>query len=116
MSVRLICGCGKQFEAQRVSRYQRCPDCAARAKKLRQERWREKQTRQAAPIEVAIQRKVRTLIVVNDPLERGGFREGTEFIQEEWEQMVRHLTFTPGTLLMDGQKRLYEFRLGTLRS
>jgi hypothetical protein len=112
VSVTLICGCGEAFEAQRVSRYQRCPACAARAKKLRQERWRAKQLRVAVPVEEAIKRKVRTLTVVHDPLEGGGFREGTEFIQEEWEQMLRHLTFTPGTLLMDGQKRMYEFRLG----
>ena len=112
MSVILICGCGASFEAVRVSKYGRCPACAARAKKIRQDRWRGKQRIMAVPLEKAIERKVRAMTVVNDPLMPGGFAAGTPFGQDEWEQMLRLMTFTPGTILRDGQGRLYEFRLG----
>jgi hypothetical protein len=116
VSVIVVCGCGASFEAKRKSKYGRCPACALRAKRIRQDRWRTRQCEVAVSLEVAFERGVKRLVVVLDPLERGGFREGTEFHQEEWEQMVRHLSFTPGTLLMDGQRRLYEFRLGTAGS
>jgi len=55
---------------------------------------------------------VRAMTVVSDPLMPGGFAAGTPFGQDEWEQMLRMMTFTPGTILRDGQGRLYEFRLG----
>jgi len=112
MSVTLICGCGASFEAKRVSKYQRCSGCAVRARQLRVERYRAKQKVVAVPLEKAIERKVRAMTVVNDPLVPGGFAAGTPFGQDEWEQMLRMMTFTPGTILRDGQGRLYEFRLG----
>ena len=112
MSVIVECGCGASFEAKRKSKQGRCPACALKAKRIRQEKWRERQCAEAVSLDYAVARRVVNLTVVNDPLDKGGFAAGVTFIKEEWEQMLRHLTFTPGTILMDGQRRLYEFRLG----
>jgi hypothetical protein len=112
MSVNLVCGCDASFVAKRISKYQRCPACALRARQLRVERYREKQKVVPVPLTKAIERKVRAVTVVRDPLAVGGFAAGTVFGQDEWEQMLRLMTFTPGTVLMDGQGRLYRFELG----
>jgi hypothetical protein len=112
MGVMVECGCGEWFLAKRKGKHGRCPDCALRAKRIRQEKWRARQCAEAVSLDYAVVRKVVNLTVVHDPLEVGGFAKGVTFIKEEWEQMLRHLTFTPGTILCDGQKRLYEFRLG----
>lgn len=112
MSVILNCGCGAKFEAKRKSRYPRCPACAIRARQLRCERYREKQKVVAVSVEKALERGVRMLTVVNDPLDIGGFQPGTVFDKEDWKNMIIHLTFTPETILKDGSGRLYVFRLG----
>ena len=69
----------------------------------------------AAPLEVAVERRAASLVVVDDPLRPGGFREGTLLTKEEWRQMLRLLTFTPGPLLRDGQGRLYEYQVRSRR-
>jgi DNA-directed RNA polymerase subunit RPC12/RpoP len=114
VNMNLICGCGASFEAKRKSKYAQCPACAARARKIRQDKWYGKQKLVAAPMQKAVERKVKRLFVVDDPLplDKGGFKPGTEFLMDDWRDMVRLMTFTPGTILKDGQGRLYEFRLG----
>jgi len=113
MTVTVECGCGKVFEAKRMSRYKRCPTCAERAKVLAQARWRERQQAEKAPLQAAVARHVTNLTVVRDPLdENGGFRAGVTFSKDDWQLMMRFMTFTPGTILRDAQQRLYEFRLG----
>lgn len=51
------------------------------------------------------------LYVVDDPLDVGGWPMGKRFSQDEWQGMVRFLTFTPGTVLRDRFGRLYRFDL-----
>lgn len=60
-------------------------------------------------LNLAVERNVRILTVVSDPLGRGGFQAGVRFVKEEWEQMLKHLSFTHGTILKDGDGRLYMF-------
>jgi hypothetical protein len=54
----------------------------------------------------------RALTVVSDPLEEGGFAAGTKFSVEECEAMLRHFSFTPGTILQDANGKLYRFEDG----
>jgi len=86
--------------------------CDREAQLARLHKSRAKAKNYAAPIERALARGVGSLSVVSDPLECGGFKPGTSFPKDYWELMVKDLTFTPGTVLKDGQGRLYEFRLG----
>lgn len=116
MSVVIECGCGNIFEAKRRSKYGRCPNCALRAKQIRQARWRDKQKEFAASLEKALENGVVSLIVVHDPLPIGGFAAGALFHKEDIEQMIRLGTFTPGTTLRDGQGRLYEYRIQDWRT
>ena len=111
MSEVICAGCGGTYEARRRSKYGYCPVCAAAAKRASQDRWHERQKVMAVPLKKAVERGVRSLTVVTDPLEFGGFRAGAQFSQDEWQQMLRLSSFSPGTVLRDGQGRLYEYEI-----
>jgi hypothetical protein len=55
-----------------------------------------------------MERGVIGLTVVADPLGRGGFAAGTYFPHDEWVGMLKHWSFTPGTILRDRDGRLYK--------
>ena len=111
MGVMVECGCGTVYEARRVSKYGRCPACAARAKEIRQAQWRERQRAEAASLQEALARHVTYLTVVRDPLgAEGGFRSGVVFSKEDWTQMLRLGAFTNQTVLRDSLGRLYEYQ------
>lgn len=59
-------------------------------------------------LEEAVARNVIGLTVVHDPIDVGGFREGTHFGHDEWVAMMKYYTFTPGTILQDADGRKYE--------
>jgi hypothetical protein len=81
-------------------------------KKERMLIWHEKAKIMPVDLKVAIDRHVVSLTVVCDPLgiEEGGFEPGATFGKNDWMQMFQRFSFTPGTVLKDGQGRLYEFR------
>jgi hypothetical protein len=86
-----------------------CRECRKLAGYAAMRRAREKAKVVAVDLNQAVRRDVRILTVVSDPLKGGGFRAGVRFMKEEWEQMLKHLSFTPGTTLKDGEGRLYVF-------
>lgn len=111
MGVKAECGCGTVFEASRRSKYPRCADCSRRAERISHKKWLAKSKSVIAPLDAALERGVSNLSVVIDPLESGGFKPGTSFPKDYWTLMLKDMTFTPGTILRDGQQRLYEFQL-----
>lgn len=115
MSYVIVCAnCGEGYVGRvRVQRgFCRQKACQAAAQLDRTHKSREKAKVVAVDLTLAINRAVGSLIVVHDPLDRGGFGAGVVFDKEQWERMLANMTFTPGTVLKDGQGRLYEFRLG----
>jgi len=106
----VICaGCGQGYVARKriVNGY--CRECRKLAGYEAMRRAREKARVVAVDLNLAVERNVRFLTVVNDPDAKGGFHAGVRFVKEEWEQMLKHLSFTPGTLLKDEIGRLYRF-------
>jgi len=114
MSCVLICSiCGNGYVGTRkvANGVCRSRECHNAAELKRTHKSRDIAKRIPAPVERAIARGVTKLTVVNDPLEDGGFKAGTSFPKDYWELMLKDMTFTPGTILIDGQNRLYEFQL-----
>ena len=106
----VICaGCGKGYVARKRIINGYCRECRKLAGYAAMRRAREKARVVAVDLHLAVERNVRFLTVVNDPDAKGGFHAGVRFVKEEWEQMLKHLSFTPGTLLKDGDGRLYRF-------
>lgn len=114
MSYVLICSvCGNGYVGNRKVTNGICGDrkCKNAAELNRTHKSRERAKTFAVPVEQAVTRGVTNLTVVSDPLESGGFKPGTSFPKDYWTLMLKDMTFTPGTILRDGQQRLYEFQL-----
>lgn len=114
MSNVLCVQCGQEFDCVRFSVRARCGNCKKILKQEQNMRYRQKQKEQAVPLSSAIARKISVLTVVHDPLDHGGFAKGVTLNRQDWGQMLKHLSFTPGTILKDGQDRLYIFELGNI--
>jgi hypothetical protein len=103
--------CGKTYPAHvhKKDGVYHCSRLCAKRTRQAKERARvlQEEHKGVLRLDFAVLRGVGTLVVVNDPLDKGGWKPGQQFRRDEWLRMYHLMTFTHGTILRDAKGRLY---------
>ena len=106
--------CHGSYTVRRVTMVRYCPSCKQEARRLRDTR-----KRLRSPIERmngaqlirteadAVLIRESGMYMVSDPLGAGGFAKDIYFGRLEWIAMVKHFTFSPGSVLRGVSGTLY---------
>lgn len=104
--------CGGEYLSLRRIKHGYCPMCKPVVIMERKRAWEKRNKEKILDLYEGMEGSPRALTVVSDPLEEGGFAAGTRFSVEECEAMLKHFSFTPGTILQDANGKLYKFEDG----
>jgi hypothetical protein len=95
---RCCIACGEQFTPTGQYDRRRCLNC-----------YKEHKLARARARDRLIRRTAFPLTVLDDPLQPGGFSQGTHFDQTAVESMIQHGAFTPGTVVRDNSGAQYRY-------
>lgn len=117
--VEVVCStCGRRRSVpsemrRRMAKRWRCMECRSKRKVL--PKWQtDPSIAKVHDFHEYIRKNSFSCLVVLDPLERGGFKPGTEISRLEMASMIVNRAFTERTIVSDLQGRLYTYENGRM--